>query len=65
MIDGSEFTGKAELDLLLESRFIMLDDVCTFKNFDNRRRLLADCNFELMAEDLSHRNGYSAFRRTS
>src|SRR5688572_8848469 len=42
LIDGSEFTGRAELDLVYGARLILLDDVRGFKNAHNFQRLLAD-----------------------
>ena len=63
LIDGSEFTGAAELDLLYGAPYILLDDVRTYKNHRNRQRLLADPDYQLIAEDIQHRNGYSAFGR--
>src|SRR5262249_1729367 len=39
LIDGSEFTGSAELHEVYGARFLLLDDTQTFKNWDNARRL--------------------------
>jgi ADP-heptose:LPS heptosyltransferase len=63
LIDGSEFTGKAELDEVYGAKFVLLDDINGFKNFYNRKRLLVDPNYSLFHENLSIRNGYSVFRR--
>jgi hypothetical protein len=65
LIDGSEFTGEAELDELYGATFVLLDDVRTYKNLANYRRLQADQQYELVAQDLSCRNGFAAFRRTT
>lgn len=63
LIDGSEFTGAAELDRLYGALYILLDDVRTYKNHGNRQRLLDDPDYTLVVEDVEHRNGYSAFER--
>jgi|GEM_PF-1020220 len=63
LIDGSEFSGNVELTHVYGARYILLDDVNGFKNFQSRKRLLADPNYILIAEDLGLRSGYSAFKR--
>lgn len=62
LIDGSEFTGSAELDEVYGASHVLLDDIRTFKNYANFARLSADPDYELieMSEDL--RNGYAVFR---
>jgi glycosyltransferase involved in cell wall biosynthesis len=63
LIDGSEFTGEAELRHVYGARYIALDDINTFKNWSNYFRLKDDPGYELMAEDRSVRNGYCIFKR--
>ncbi|TWJ18862.1 glycosyltransferase [Geobacter argillaceus] len=63
LIDGSEFTGKAELDEVYGAKLILLDDINGFKNYANRQRLLADPNYRLVRENFNVRNGYSIFRK--
>ncbi|WP_414623496.1 glycosyltransferase [Calothrix sp. CCY 0018] len=63
LIDGSEFTGIAELDQVYGAKFICLDDINTFKNYKNHRELLSDINYELVVQNSSVRNGFSIFRR--
>ncbi len=63
LIDGSEFTGKAELDEVYGAKFILLDDINGFKNHRNRRRLLADPTYVLLQENWNVRNGYSVFKK--
>ena len=63
LIDGSEFTGKAELDEIYGAKFILLDDINGFKNYHNRQRLIADPHYTLVQENMNTRNGYSIFRR--
>lgn len=62
LIDGSEFTGKAEFDQIYGARYIILDDTNTYKNFANRQRLLHDPHYELVEENLHLRNGYAIFK---
>ncbi|MDA8140089.1 MAG: glycosyltransferase [Desulfobacteraceae bacterium] len=63
LIDGSEFTGQAELELVYGARFILLDDINTFKNHSNYQRLSKDPQYSLLAEDKVLRNGYAVFER--
>jgi hypothetical protein len=63
LIDGSEFTGQAELDRLYGAKFILLDDTRSYKNHTNRARLLKDPQYTLLEENLSLRNGYSIFKK--
>ncbi len=63
LIDGSEFTGSAELDEVYGARFILLDDTETFKNWENTRRLEADPRYRLVRRDSSTRNGFAVFER--
>lgn len=63
LIDGSEFTGIAELDEVYGSRFIFLDDIKTFKNYKNHHKLLLDKNYKLIAQNSHIRNGYSIFKK--
>ena len=63
LIDGSEFTGKAEMNQVYGARWILLDDICVFKNFENYNRLKNDANYTLYRENLHVRNGYAIFKR--
>lgn len=62
LIDGSEFTGRLELEKVLGARILFLDDINTFKNFEAHNLLLADPRYELVSENRELRNGYSIFR---
>jgi len=64
LIDGSEFTGAAELGEVYGARVILLDDVTGYKNLHNYRRLIKDPNYVLYAENLTLRNGFAVFERT-
>ncbi|HEY9619558.1 MAG TPA: glycosyltransferase family 1 protein [Crinalium sp.] len=63
LIDGSEFTGNVELDEVYGAKFILLDDICTYKNYDSHQRLLEDLHYILIAQNKALRNGYSIFRK--
>ncbi|MEB3231549.1 MAG: hypothetical protein VKJ64_11105, partial [Leptolyngbyaceae bacterium] len=63
LIDGSEFTGNIELEHVYGARYILLDDIGTFKNYESHQRLLQDNNYELIICDFLLRNGYSIFSR--
>jgi glycosyltransferase involved in cell wall biosynthesis len=65
LIDGSEFTGTSELEETYGAKFILLDDINTFKNYENHQRLIADPNYQLLEQNLSLRNGYSIFQRVN
>jgi glycosyltransferase involved in cell wall biosynthesis/predicted O-methyltransferase YrrM len=62
LIDGSEFTGSAELDEVYGSKYICLDDINTFKNYQNFNRLLNDPNYILINSNQNIRNGYAIFQ---
>lgn len=65
LIDGSEFTGKAEFKLIYGAHYILLDDINTFKNYDNYQQLLNDPNYKLLEMNLNLRNGYAIFQRVN
>lgn len=63
LIDGSEFTGEAEFRKIYGAKYILLDDVCAYKNYFNYRALLKDKNYKLFGQDLKLRNGWAAFKK--
>lgn len=63
LIDGSEFTGKAELDLVYGAKFILLDDIRAFKNYYNFKRLSTDPRYKPIKVNLRIRNGYAIFKK--
>jgi glycosyltransferase involved in cell wall biosynthesis len=63
LIDGSEFTGISELEEVYGAKYILLDDINTFKNYINYKKFIADSNYELLEKNLSLRNGYAIFKR--
>lgn len=62
LIDGSEFTGSAELDEVYGASYILLDDIRAFKNHANFTRLSADPAYDLMESSEQVRNGYAVFQ---
>lgn len=64
LIDGSEFTGKAELGEVYGARFLLLDDTRSFKNWENCARLRADPAYRLVKRGRFLRNGFAIFERT-
>jgi len=62
LIDGSEFTGSAELDEVYGASYILLDDIRTFKNYANFARLSADQAYVLEEVSEHVRNGYAMFQ---
>jgi len=65
LIDGSEFTGSAELDEVYGASYILLDDIRTFKNYANFGRLSADPAYALIEVSEHIRNGYAVFLRAA
>lgn len=63
LIDGSEFSGKAELETVYGAGIIVLDDINAFKNLENHHRLLLDPAYQCIACNTDLRNGFSVFRR--
>jgi tetratricopeptide (TPR) repeat protein len=62
LIDGSEFTGSIELDKVYGAKYILLDDINAFKNYDSYQRLKKDANYNLIKENWNTRNGYAIFK---
>lgn len=63
LIDGSEFTGEAELPLVYGARFLMLDDTRSYKNWRNHARLTDDPAYRTVKKSRWTRNGWSVFER--
>lgn len=63
LIDGSEFTGLAELDEVYGARFLLLDDTESYKNWDGFRRLKRDGAYRLVDRGKWTRNGFAVFER--
>lgn len=65
LIDGSAFTGLAELSEVIGAEHILLDDINDIKCLDAYNCLKADRHYTLVTEDWTLRNGFAYFRRTS
>ncbi len=63
LIDGSEFTGKAELNYVYGAKFILLDDINAYKNFETFNILSFDKNYTLIEHQPHLRNGYAIFKK--
>jgi len=63
LIDGSEFTGRAELEEVYGANIIILDDITTYKNYYSHQKLLQDSQYILVRQNSKLRNGYSIFRK--
>jgi hypothetical protein len=63
LIDGSEFTGRAEFDEVVGARYMLLDDIHVLKNHYNCQRLVADRRYKLIESDITLRNGFAVFER--
>lgn len=63
VLDGSAFTGLAEMWRVFGAKIIVLDDVNDIKHFDSRQNLMRSTDYHLLAENLTLRNGYSIFEK--
>jgi hypothetical protein len=64
LIDGSEFTGFADLQSVLGSTYILLDDINAFKCNQAYKALLADPRYLLEYENWELRNGFAIFAKS-
>ena len=65
LIDGSEFTGQAELSLVMGAKIIALDDINAFKNYQSYQVLINDPNYKIIAREMGLRNGFAIFEKIS
>jgi hypothetical protein len=63
LIDGSEFTGEVEFRYLKSTKYVLLDDVNSFKNLRNYLNLSNSKDHQIIAVNKSLRNGYAIFKR--
>jgi len=63
LIDGSEFTGEAELFHTIGARVIALDDVNSHKCFNVYRMLANHVSYALTHQNFELRNGFAVFER--
>ncbi len=65
ILDGSLFTGQADLNAVYGARFLALNHVRSIKNFSNMLRLLADPNYQVIELNYQTGCGHAVFRRKS
>lgn len=65
LIDGSEFTGSAELSAVIGAKIIALDDINAFKNFQSYQLLINHPGYKIIAREAGLRNGFAIFERVS
>lgn len=63
LIDGSEFTGYKEFKKVYGSGILVLDDICSFKNYQTYHDLLKDPNYRLVGENKTLRSGFAVFEK--
>jgi hypothetical protein len=63
LVDGSEFTGTAELEAVYGARFLLLDDTRSYKNWDNDRRLSRDPAYRCIERSRWTRNGFAVYEK--
>jgi hypothetical protein len=63
LIDGSPFSGSAELKNILGAKIIILDDTEDIKNMESKKTLLKNKKYRLLSENKKLRNGYAIFER--
>ena len=63
LIDGSEFTGKAELNILMGANYILLDDTETFRCREVFEILQGRSDYQLIEYQPDCRNGFAAFKK--
>jgi tetratricopeptide (TPR) repeat protein len=62
VLNGSLFSGKADLDAVYGSNFILLTSIKSIKDAANHKRLSDDNNYELLFSNSVTRAGYSMFK---
>ena len=63
IIDGSAFTGTADMKYVQGAKYYIFDDFFTQKNYNNHLKLMNDKNYECIMEDIKYMNGVSAFKK--
>lgn len=63
LIDGSEFTGVAEFAQVYGARWILLDDILTYKNWEVLHFLAEDSRYQAIVAQTQVRNGFAVFLR--
>ncbi len=63
LIDGSEFTGNAELDSVLGADVILLDDTESYKCREAFERLMINSSYNLQMHEPGLRGGFAIFSK--
>jgi hypothetical protein len=63
LIDGSEFTGEVELNLVMGSKVIALDDINTYKCYNAFKMLSSNPRYALRYSNRKLRNGFAIFEK--
>ncbi|MEI6827418.1 MAG: hypothetical protein WCK54_17630 [Desulfuromonadales bacterium] len=63
VIDGSQFTGEADLNKVYGAKYIVLNYVLSIKNYTNFMKLRSDSSYKLVYGNLTLRCGYCVFKR--
>lgn len=63
LMDGSPFSGMAELQLVLGSDVIVMDDVNDIKCHEPYHYMMEREDYQLLSQDLNFRNGFAVFKK--
>jgi hypothetical protein len=63
LVDGSEFTGFADTCALIGAKYLLLDDINSYKCYRAFQFLLKHPDYKLEFEDWKNRNGFAVFSK--
>jgi hypothetical protein len=63
LVDGSEFTGYADTWALIGAKYLLLDDINSFKCYRAFQFLMKHPDYKLEFEDWKTRNGFAVFSK--
>jgi hypothetical protein len=63
LIDGSEFTGLIEYNHIRGAKYILLDDINTYKTFKTNELLASDPQYKCLCQNNHVRNGFAIYKR--
>jgi len=63
LIDGSEFTGLVEYNHIRGAKYILLDDINTYKTFQTNELLASDPTYKCLCINNNVRNGFAIYKR--
>ena len=64
LLDGSAFTGEAELIKVLGAKVIALDDTVDIKHFNSCKQLNSNAYYKIKAKNDNDRNGWAIYVRS-